>query len=156
MTTTLMQYQYRLVIRTSELQTLRGAVLEDAIPNIKPSTNPKSMHSKEVLEYVAPEVQQSCLRLGVHNQQTTDLILKLDEQGLTNHYKVGIMYCKAGQNTEEEMYNNEEAGPAFTEFLETIGKKFDYTVSISTELDWITKPILLVCIPSTHNTRTAR
>lgn len=32
------------------------------------------------------------------------------------------MYCKAGQNTEEEMYNNEEAGPAFLEFLETIGK----------------------------------
>nr|CAH7717010.1 unnamed protein product [Callosobruchus chinensis] len=123
MTTTLMQFQYRLVIRTSELQTLRGAVLEDAVPNIKPSTNPKSMHSKEVLEYVAPEVQLSCLRLGVHNQQTTDLILKLDEQGLTNNYKVGIMYCKAGQNTEEEMYNNEEAGPAFTEFLETIGKK---------------------------------
>lgn len=23
-----------------------------------------------------------------------------------NTYKVGIMYCKAGQTTEEEMYNN--------------------------------------------------
>jgi len=23
-----------------------------------------------------------------------------------NTYKVGIMYCKAGQSTEEEMYNN--------------------------------------------------
>lgn len=33
------------------------------------------------------------------------------------------MYCKAAQSSEEEMYNNEEAGPAFTEFLETIGKK---------------------------------
>lgn len=33
------------------------------------------------------------------------------------------MYCKAGQSSEEEMYNNEDAGPAFTEFLETIGKK---------------------------------
>lgn len=33
------------------------------------------------------------------------------------------MYCKAGQQTEEEMYNNQDAGPAFTEFLETIGKK---------------------------------
>ncbi|XP_074037601.1 signal-induced proliferation-associated 1-like protein 2 isoform X3 [Leptinotarsa decemlineata] len=122
MTTTLMQYQYRLVIRTSELQTLRGAVLEDAIPNIKTSNNPKTLNTKEVLEYVAPEIQLSCLKLGVHNQQVIDQILKLDEQGLTNHYKVGIMYCKAGQNTEEEMYNNEEAGPAFLEFLETIGK----------------------------------
>ncbi|KAJ8969295.1 hypothetical protein NQ314_001834 [Rhamnusium bicolor] len=107
--TSLMQYQYRLVIRTSELQTLRGAVLEDAIPNIKASSNPKTLNTKEVLEYVAPEIQLSCLRLGVQNQQTIEQILKLDEQGLTNHYKVGIMYCKAGQNSEEEMYNNEEA-----------------------------------------------
>lgn len=33
------------------------------------------------------------------------------------------MYCRAGQGTEEEMYNNEEAGPAFQEFLETIGQR---------------------------------
>ncbi|KAG5878415.1 hypothetical protein JTB14_002499 [Gonioctena quinquepunctata] len=122
MTTTLMQYQYRLVIRTSELQTLRGAVLEDAIPNIKTSNNPKTLNTKEVLEYVASEIQISCLKLGVPSQQVTDQLLKLDEQGLMNHYKVGIMYCKAGQNTEEEMYNNEEAGSAFVEFLETIGQ----------------------------------
>lgn len=38
-------------------------------------------------------------------------------------FQVGIMYCKSGQQTEEEMYNNQDAGPAFTEFLETIGKK---------------------------------
>lgn len=33
------------------------------------------------------------------------------------------MYCRAGQGTEEEMYNNEDAGPAFQEFLETIGQR---------------------------------
>lgn len=33
------------------------------------------------------------------------------------------MYCKAGQSTEEQMYNNQEAGQAFSEFLETIGKR---------------------------------
>lgn len=119
----LMQYQYRLVIRTSELLTLRGAILEDAIPNIKATNSNKTMNTKEVLEYVAPEIQLSCLRLGIHGQQTEEQLLKLDEQGLTNHYKVGIMYCKAGQQTEEEMYNNEEAGPAFREFLETIGQQ---------------------------------
>lgn len=31
------------------------------------------------------------------------------------------MYCKAGQSTEEQMYNNQEVGPALTEFLDTIG-----------------------------------
>ncbi|KAL3266358.1 hypothetical protein HHI36_010535 [Cryptolaemus montrouzieri] len=119
----IMQYQYRLVIRTSELQTLRGAILEDAIPNIKTSSSSKNLNVKEVLEYVSPEVQLSCLRLGVQNSQTEEQLLKLDEQGLTTNYKVGVMYCKAGQSSEEEMYNNEESGPAFIEFLETIGKK---------------------------------
>lgn len=119
----LMQYQYRLIIRTSELLTLRGAILEDAIPNIKQSSS-KTMNVKEVLEYVAPEIQINCLRLGTQStHQMEEQLLKLDEQGLTSHYKVGVMYCKAGQSSEEEMYNNEEAGPAFQEFLDTIGKK---------------------------------
>ncbi|KAI5752221.1 hypothetical protein M8J77_014990 [Diaphorina citri] len=118
-------YRYRLLIRTSELQTLRGSVLEDNIPNLKPSSssNSKSLNAKEVLEYVAPEVQLSCLRLGVSSQAVEDQLLKLDEQALTSHYKVGVMYCRAGQSTEEDMYNNEEAGPALNEFLDTIGHR---------------------------------
>lgn len=33
------------------------------------------------------------------------------------------MYCRAGQSTEEEMYNNEKAGPALEEFLQLLGDK---------------------------------
>lgn len=115
------QYLYRLIVRTSELLTLRGCVFEDSIPN--PRGAGKPINTKEVLEYVAPEVQIPCLRLANNTTQCETQLLKLDEQGLTNKYKVGILYCRAGQSTEEEMYNNEEPGPAFTEFLETIGKK---------------------------------
>jgi signal-induced proliferation-associated 1 like protein 1 len=112
---------YRLIVRTSELLTLRGCVFEDSIPN--PRGVGKPINTKEVLEYVAPEVQIPCLRLATSTPQTEAQVIKLDEQGLTNKYKVGILYCRAGQSTEEEMYNNEDAGPAFSEFLETIGKK---------------------------------
>lgn len=63
------------------------------------------------------------LRLGVNSGQIEEQLLKLDEQGVTRHYKVGILYCRGGQSTEEEMYNNEEGGAAFNEFLETIGQK---------------------------------
>lgn len=122
------QYQYRLVIRTSELAVLRGAVLEEAIPNLPSprsigSSGRNSLPVREVLEYVAPELQASCLRLGVQGQQTEEQLMKLDEQGLMKTYKVGVMYCKAGQATEEEMYNNELSGPAFEEFLEMLGHK---------------------------------
>ncbi|VVC96818.1 unnamed protein product [Leptidea sinapis] len=123
-------WQYRLILRTSELLTLRGSVLEDALPTIKPSNNSATYNTKEVLEYVAPELQLSCLRLGATSTATEEQLLRLDEQRVTRHYKVGVMYCKSGQSTEEEMYNNQEAGPAFVEFLQTLGqtvrlKEFD-------------------------------
>ncbi|KAG8563481.1 hypothetical protein GDO81_016098 [Engystomops pustulosus] len=35
--------------------------------------------------------------------------------------KIGILYCRSGQSSEEEMYNNEVAGPAFQEFLSLLG-----------------------------------
>lgn len=63
------------------------------------------------------------LRLGIPGPQTEHQLLKLDEQGLTNTYKVGVLYCRAGQSTEEQMYNNEQAGPALNEFLETLGQR---------------------------------
>ncbi|XP_063534107.1 signal-induced proliferation-associated 1-like protein 1 [Cydia strobilella] len=113
-------WQYRLVVRTSELLTLRGSVLEDALP-IKPSNNTATYNTKEVLEYVAPELQLSCLRLGTNGSGAEEQLLRLDEQCVTRYYKVGVMYCKSGQSTEEEMYNNQEAGPAFVEFLQTLG-----------------------------------
>lgn len=33
------------------------------------------------------------------------------------------MYCKAGQSSEEDMYNNESASPAFEEFLDLLGER---------------------------------
>lgn len=42
---------------------------------------------------------------------------------LSFQVKVGVMYCRAGQSTEEEMYNNETAGPALEEFLQLLGEK---------------------------------
>lgn len=59
----------------------------------------------------------------MNTSQVEEQLLKLDEQGISRHYKIGVLYCRAGQATEEEMYNNEEGGPAFNEFLETIGQK---------------------------------
>lgn len=34
-----------------------------------------------------------------------------------------MLLCRAGQSTEEEMYNNEEASPAFSTFLELLGEQ---------------------------------
>lgn len=117
------KHQYRLIIRTCELSVLRGTVYEDCIPILASSrhNHHNNHHAKEVLEYIAPELIFSCLRLGVSNAD--EQLLMLDEQVITRTYKVGVIYCRNGQGTEEEMYNNEEASPAFEEFLTCLGEK---------------------------------
>ncbi|KAM9293844.1 signal-induced proliferation-associated 1-like protein 1 [Gastrophryne carolinensis] len=117
------QYNYRIIFRTSELMTLRGSVLEDAIPSTAKHGTARGLPLKEVLEHIVPELNVQCLRLAFNTPKVTEQLLKLDEQGLSYQLKVGIMYCKAGQSTEEEMYNNESAGPAFEEFLQLLGER---------------------------------
>ncbi|XP_072896361.1 signal-induced proliferation-associated 1-like protein 1 isoform X6 [Hemitrygon akajei] len=117
------QYNYRIILRTSELTTLRGSVLEDAVPSTAKHGTARGIPMKEVLEFAVPELSVNCLRLGLNTPKVTDQLMKLDEQGLSFQHKVGVMYCKAGQSTEEEMYNNEVAGPAFEEFLQLLGEK---------------------------------
>ncbi|XP_074535537.1 signal-induced proliferation-associated 1-like protein 3 [Halichoeres trimaculatus] len=117
------QYQYRLVVRTSELVTLRGSILEDAVASTGRHGTVRGLPLKEVLEQVVPELNVSCLRLAVSAPKVTEQLLKLDEQGLSQKHKVGVLLCRAGQSTEEEMYNNEEASPAFSAFLELLGEQ---------------------------------
>ncbi|XP_074531345.1 signal-induced proliferation-associated 1-like protein 2 isoform X5 [Halichoeres trimaculatus] len=118
-----MQYNYRVAFRTSQLTTLRGAILEDAIPSTARHGTARGLPLKEVLEYVIPELNIQCLRLALNSPKVPEQLLKLDEQGLSFQHKVGVLYCKAGQSTEEEMYNNESAGPALEEFLDLLGQR---------------------------------
>uniref|UniRef100_A0A1A8IJL2 Signal-induced proliferation-associated 1 like 2 n=1 Tax=Nothobranchius kuhntae TaxID=321403 RepID=A0A1A8IJL2_NOTKU len=118
-----MQFNYRVTFRTSQLTTLRGAILEDAIPSTARHGTTRGLPLKEVLEYVIPELNIQCLRQAINSPKVPEQLLKLDEQGLSFQHKVGVLYCKAGQTTEEEMYNNESAGPALEEFLDLLGHR---------------------------------
>ncbi|XP_076156477.1 signal-induced proliferation-associated 1-like protein 1 isoform X3 [Alosa pseudoharengus] len=117
------QYNYRVIFRTSELTTLRGSILEDAVPSSTKHGTTRGLPLKEVLEHLVPELDVPCLRLALNTPKVTEQLMKLDEQGLSFQVKVGMMYCRAGQSTEEEMYNNEMAGPAFDDFLQLLGEK---------------------------------
>ncbi|XP_046885096.1 signal-induced proliferation-associated 1-like protein 2 isoform X3 [Hypomesus transpacificus] len=117
------QYNYRVTFRTSQLTTLRGAILEDAVPSSARHGTARGLPLKEVLEYVIPELNISCLRLALNSPKVPEQLLKVDEQGLSFQHKVGVLYCRAGQSSEEEMYNNESAGPALEEFLDLLGQR---------------------------------
>uniref|UniRef100_A0A8C1V9W5 Signal-induced proliferation-associated 1 like 1 n=1 Tax=Cyprinus carpio TaxID=7962 RepID=A0A8C1V9W5_CYPCA len=117
------QYNYRIIFRTSGLTNLRGSILEDAVPSTSKHGLARGLPLKEVLEYLVPELNAHCLRLALNTPKVTEQLMKLDEQGLSFQLKVGIMYCQAGQSSEEEMYNNEAAGPALEEFLQLLGER---------------------------------
>ncbi|XP_043538598.1 signal-induced proliferation-associated 1-like protein 2 isoform X1 [Chiloscyllium plagiosum] len=117
------QYYYRIIVRTTELRTLRASILEESFPSSVRHGTQRGISPKKLLEYVVPGLNVQCLRLASSSPKVPEMLLKLDEQGLSFQRKVGIMYCKAGQSTEEEMYNNETAGPAFDEFLDLLGQR---------------------------------
>ena len=52
------QWMYRVLVRTSDLLPLRGCVLEESIPALR-SEKIKALPTKEVLEFVCPEIQLS-------------------------------------------------------------------------------------------------
>jgi len=54
---------------------------------------------------------------------TPEELLKLDQVFIKSELKVGIIYVKEGQYTEEEILDNNEHSPLFDEFLQIIGDK---------------------------------
>lgn len=63
--------------------TLRGSVLEDAIPSTAKHSTARGLPLKEVLEHVIPELNVQCLRLAFNTPKVTEQLMKLDEQGVS-------------------------------------------------------------------------
>lgn len=53
---------------------------------------------------------------------TADELLKLDQVFMKSELKVGVIYVKEGQTTEEEILDNNENSSAFEEFLGLLGE----------------------------------
>ncbi|XP_076879437.1 signal-induced proliferation-associated 1-like protein 2 isoform X2 [Brachyhypopomus gauderio] len=117
------QYNYRIIFRTGELTTLRGSILEDAVPSTAKHGTTRGLPLKDILEYAIPELNLQCLRTALSSPTLPEQLLRLDQQGLCYQHKVGVLFCQAGQSTEEEMYNNESGSAAFQEFLDLLGQR---------------------------------
>lgn len=71
-----------LVLSFLQLNTLRGSILEDAVPSTSKHGLGRGLPLKEVLEYLIPELNVHCLRLALNTPKVTDQLMKLDEQGV--------------------------------------------------------------------------
>ncbi|XP_043283597.1 uncharacterized protein rsh isoform X3 [Venturia canescens] len=54
---------------------------------------------------------------------TPEELLKLDQVFIKSELKVGVIYVREGQYTEEEILDNNEGTPLFEEFLQILGDK---------------------------------
>ncbi|KAM3717402.1 Signal-induced proliferation-associated 1-like protein [Dirofilaria immitis] len=115
---------YRMIIRLSDLCTLRVAIPEEVISdNNADQKNTRSL-IKELLEIACPQIHYGILRpANPSSTRVEDFLVKIDEQPIYTRYKVGVMYCGVCQSTEEQMYNNENGSPAFEEFLDFLGQR---------------------------------
>lgn len=68
-----------------QLNTLRGSILEDAVPSTSKHGLARGLPLKEVLEYLVPELNVHCLRLALNTPKVTEQLMKLDEQGVRRY-----------------------------------------------------------------------
>ncbi|KAK0413813.1 hypothetical protein QR680_007005 [Steinernema hermaphroditum] len=114
---------YRLIVRVSDLVTLRFCVPEEVISETPNEHRSSRSTLRELLELFCPKVSFSCLKPAMSSPKVEELLMKIDETPMYTRYKIGILLCKAGQQTEEEMYNNQKSSDAFDEFLDFLGRR---------------------------------
>ena len=54
---------------------------------------------------------------------TSEELLKLDQVFIKSELKVGVIYVKENQYTEEDILDNNEISPHFEDFLQILGEK---------------------------------
>ena len=75
-----------------QLNVLRGVILEDALPSSsKLTSSSRGLPAKDIIEYVAPEIQISSLKQALNDEKTKDILLALDEQGVRS-FKLSINF----------------------------------------------------------------
>jgi len=78
---------------------------------------------KAVLQAIHPEINvNSVCKIKEKDKVFQKKLIDLDEFQCVSKFKFGVLYAKAGQTSEEEMFNNENGSPAFDEFLSILGE----------------------------------
>ncbi|XP_035986059.1 signal-induced proliferation-associated 1-like protein 2 isoform X2 [Fundulus heteroclitus] len=111
------KFNYRIILRTGQLSTLRGSIMEDSVPSSSKHGTSQGLPLKDVLEFAVPGLDIQSLRVANSSPRVPDLLLQLDQQELIVQHTVGLLLCRAGQTTGDEMYNRDTSSPALNQFL---------------------------------------
>ncbi|KAI0989020.1 hypothetical protein GJ496_005698 [Pomphorhynchus laevis] len=104
--------QFRTIVRTNE-KILPGKIDRGNIQ--------QPMSLEQILRFTLPDVSVSSYKL-LQGDQIPNKIAIYDNQTISNCFKFGILYQKAYQITEEEMYENVDHSESMQRFLDFIAE----------------------------------
>lgn len=95
------QVQYRAIFRTHEGD-MRAVIPAESIATAK---RIGKMSWKDIVRACSPSLKAGKLS-NIEDGKIHDELLRLDEQRTIKAYKFGVLYCRGGQQTEEDMFGN--------------------------------------------------
>lgn len=86
--------------------------------------NKKDKILKQVRESFVDELKDARI-VEVKDPNVESQLVNMEDRMLVKHYSFGVLYCKSGQKTEEEIFSNKEddVSEAYLDFLSFIGDK---------------------------------
>ena len=71
-----------------------------------------------------PEIKTLTVKHNVHAGLPRELA-HMEERFVVKNYKIGVVYCKAGQTVETDMFSNQHGSEHFDRFLSLLGDKIE-------------------------------
>jgi len=107
-----------------ELQAIYRTKTDTIVRGIPAVPNKKDKILKQIRESFAEELKDARLA-EVKDPQIEKELVNMEDRMLVKHYSFGVLYCKSGQRTEDEIFSNREDGvsQAYLDFLGFIGDK---------------------------------
>jgi hypothetical protein len=112
---------YRALIRTIE----EDKVLEIPALHIKERKNVAASKDllKALFRMIKPQLSNAKMRV-VRQKNAQGQFLRLDSVlRMPQQFRIGVLFAKNGQTTEQEFYDNPVASPAFKHFLDFLGDR---------------------------------
>ncbi|KAF2070071.1 hypothetical protein CYY_008609 [Polysphondylium violaceum] len=116
------------------LHTKSGAkTVSEESKNINFSTNilgvSKKMKTKKIVSHMMnllePNVDAKLLSLASNQSDLQKELLLLEERQTTSGFKFGLVYCRHGQITDDEIFSNKTGNKDWEEFLDLLGDRIE-------------------------------
>mmetsp|Transcript_2774 Transcript_2774/g.3685 ORF Transcript_2774/g.3685 Transcript_2774/m.3685 type:complete len:382 (+) Transcript_2774:1-1146(+) len=107
---------FRAIVRTAD-EDKRVEIIREDDDKSKPSKKALLRELRGAFSYLAK------IKLKpIENVDMQEDLLQFEKQLTVTSMKIGVLYCKEGQKTEDEMFSNTSYSPEFEEFLNLLGE----------------------------------